>query len=294
MQGICVEMSMPAPMNVRCPEYVKSSLSLSKKLGFFRARGDRLTPNRSLRLARYSAWQYEKWVKTYRFGYLPGSGRCSDNLYDGSRHETMKYGPDVDVPKDEMTHGTYWQYVKFVDPYTEEEREEFDRCNHYCKSEGHETKSGTFDRSYCTKNLWNPPIKSTGQNLSSRGYLTDDGHHYRYDHSMNVPHHVIFIIDRSSSMGDRDISPTMAMFNNHSCRLGCVYEVFLRFIQVHLKTISDDSVSVVLFDASAKVVVEMEDMQEGVVNRLLQYFPGRGTNYSSTLDAAEKLLVKGT
>ncbi|GLJ30454.1 hypothetical protein SUGI_0602780 [Cryptomeria japonica] len=70
-------------------------------------------------------------------------------------------------------------------------------------------------------------------------------------------------------MGDRDISPTLAMFNNHSCRLGCVYEAILRFIQVRLRTISDDSVSVVLFDATAKVGVEMEDMQEGVVNRLL-------------------------
>ncbi|GLJ14345.1 hypothetical protein SUGI_0231410 [Cryptomeria japonica] len=81
---------------------------------------------------------------------------------------------------------------------------------------------------------------------------------------------------------------------NHSCRLGCVYEAILRFIQVRLRTISDDSVSVVLFDASAKVTVEMEDMQEGVVNRLLQYFPGRVTNYSSALDAAETLLIKGT
>ncbi|GLJ50229.1 hypothetical protein SUGI_1069210 [Cryptomeria japonica] len=95
-------------------------------------------------------------------------------------------------------------------------------------------------------------------------------------------------------MGDRDISPTLAMFNNHSCRLGCVYEAIMRFIQVRLRTISDDSVFVVLFDASAKVAVEMEDMQEGVVNHLLQYFPGRGTNYSSTLDAVEILLIKGT
>ncbi|GLJ31199.1 hypothetical protein SUGI_0625160 [Cryptomeria japonica] len=91
-------------------------------------------PNRSLRLAQYSAWQYEKC-----------SDRCTGNLYDGSRHETVKYGPNVDVSKDEMTHGTYWQYVRFVDPFTEEEREEFDQCNHYSKSEGHEIESGTFD-----------------------------------------------------------------------------------------------------------------------------------------------------
>lgn len=30
-------------------------------------------------------------------------------LYDGYRHETRKYGPDLDVSNDEMTLGTYWK-----------------------------------------------------------------------------------------------------------------------------------------------------------------------------------------
>ncbi|GLJ30453.1 hypothetical protein SUGI_0602770 [Cryptomeria japonica] len=217
---------MPAPMNARCREYVKSSLSLSNKLGFFMARGDRLSmnlcrskkacanavvfpflPTKEIIKVLMFTQKKENYVhycgtrcqscgyfcqlpidhsglhdtvhdnmKNVRFisegedidiqdhkykwgetgeaemcnmyckkqgrGHIhlvtcPGSGRCTGNLYDGSRHETVKYGPDVDVPKDEMTHGTYWQYVRFVDRCTEEEREEFDRCNHYCKSEGH-------------------------------------------------------------------------------------------------------------------------------------------------------------
>lgn len=37
-----------------------------------------------------------------------GSGMCTSNLYDGARHETMKYGSDVDIHKDELTHETYW------------------------------------------------------------------------------------------------------------------------------------------------------------------------------------------
>ncbi|GLJ34389.1 hypothetical protein SUGI_0691410 [Cryptomeria japonica] len=223
-----------------------------------------------------------------------GSEMCTSNLYDGARHETVKYGPDVHVPKDEMTHETYWQYVRFVDPCTQEEREDFDRCNHYCKSEEHEAEAGgASDKSYCTEKLWHAPIKSSGQNLSSAGYITDDGHHFGCDHSKNVPHHAIFIIDRSGSMDSSDIMPTMAKFNNHSCRLGCVYESILRFIQARLRTVSDDSVSVVLFDTSASVPLEMEDLEEGVVDRLLPYYPGGGTTYSSGLDAAEKILMKG-
>ncbi|GLJ34369.1 hypothetical protein SUGI_0691060 [Cryptomeria japonica] len=223
----------------------------------------------------------------------PGSGKCTGNLYDGSRHETVKYGPDVDVPKDEMTHKTFWQYVGFVDLCTEEEREGFDCCNHYCISAEHQTESGTFDKSYCTAKLWHPAIKSTGEDLSSVGYITDDGHHFGCYHSKKLPHHVIFIIDRSGSMNDSDISPTLPKFNDHRHRLGCVYEAILRFIQGRLRTVSNDSVSVVLFDDNANVVLEMEDLNEGIVDRLLKYGPGGGTTYTAGLSAAETILMKG-
>ncbi|GLJ33821.1 hypothetical protein SUGI_0679980 [Cryptomeria japonica] len=84
-------------------------------------------------------------------------GKCTRNLYDRSRHKTVRYGPDVHVPKDEMTHETFWKYVRFNDPCTEEEREGFDLCNHFCKSEEHD--SGPSAKSYCTEKLWHPPIK---------------------------------------------------------------------------------------------------------------------------------------
>ncbi|KAH9308122.1 hypothetical protein KI387_036033, partial [Taxus chinensis] len=84
----------------------------------------------------------------------------------------------------------------------------------------------------------------------------------------------------------------MAKFNNHNSRLGCVYEAILRFIQACLRTVSDDSISMVLCDVSATVAVEMENVEEGVVDRLIQHFPGGGTTYSAGLDSAEKKLIK--
>ncbi|GLJ34377.1 hypothetical protein SUGI_0691170 [Cryptomeria japonica] len=170
----------------------------------------------------------------------PGSGKCTGNLYDGSRHETVKYGPDVDVPKDEMTHETYWQSVRFVDPCTKEESEDFDRCNHYCKSEEHETDSDQVP--------W-------------------------------VPETLVPLWQSSIAI---------------VVGLDGVYEAILRFIQVRLRSVSDDSVSVVLFDTSASVALEMEDLEEGVVDRLLPYYTGGATTYSSGLDAVEKLLMRGT
>ncbi|GLJ34388.1 hypothetical protein SUGI_0691360 [Cryptomeria japonica] len=219
---------------------------------------------------------------------------CASNLYDGARHETVKYGPDVDVPKDEMTHETYWEYVRFVDPCTKEEGIEFGLCNHYCQSEEHNSEEKASKNSYCTENLWHEPISKTGQRMNSAGYVTDDGHHFSCDHSNNVPYHVVFVIDKSGSMSCSDISPTMAKFNNHDCRLGCVYEAILRFIQARLRTVCEDSISVVLFDTSARVAVGIQDMEEVVVDLLLQYRASGGTTYSSGLDAAQKLMMKAT
>ncbi|GLJ32882.1 hypothetical protein SUGI_0662230 [Cryptomeria japonica] len=164
---------------------------------------------------------------------------CTSNLQDGSRHTTIKYGSDIDIPKDEMTHATYWKYFRFVDPCTKEEHQEFNRCNHQCKSEEHNGDSG--EKSFCMEQLWHKPIKRTRQNVSSITYVTIDGHHFSCRHSGNVPHHVIFVIDISGSMGFDDIIPMMEMFDEHNSRLGCVYEAILTFIGICLRTVPDDS-----------------------------------------------------
>ncbi|KAH9289251.1 hypothetical protein KI387_033368 [Taxus chinensis] len=57
----------------------------------------------------------------------------------------------------------------------------------------------------------------------------------------------------------------------NSAGLGCVYEAILRFIQARLRTVCEDSISVVLFDKAATIAVEKQTMEEGVINCLLQY-----------------------
>jgi hypothetical protein len=125
---------------------------------------------------------------------------CTRTIYDGSRHETRKYGPDVDVPKDELTHETYWTHMRFEDPCTEEDRKEFALCNHLCRSEEHNKIDGTSSRSYCTEKLWHSPVQRTSSMASSVGHITADGHVFVCDHLKNVPHHVVFVIDKSGSM----------------------------------------------------------------------------------------------
>jgi len=62
---------------------------------------------------------------------------CTSCIYDGSQLETRKYGPIEDVPKDELTHETYWKKILFEDPCTEEDQKEFSLCNHLCRSKEH-------------------------------------------------------------------------------------------------------------------------------------------------------------
>ncbi|GLJ33423.1 hypothetical protein SUGI_0672620 [Cryptomeria japonica] len=273
-------------------------------------------------------------------GLNPQQGMCTSNFHDGSRHQTVKYGPDIDDPKDEMTHETYWRYIGFVDPDTQDEQQEFGGCNQYCifakhmvgldEEEVAETKTEfSGDRSYksyCTKKMWHSAVLRTEENANSAGYVSTDGHHFSCRHSMNVPHHVIFVIDKSTSMAYKDITPTMPQFSEtNNCRLGCVYEGILKFIQTRRRTFSGNSVSMVLFHKSAEMAVEMQDMKESVVDTLLHFHAanffdwraaldrfkkvarggigdflsgdspfGTGTVYTSGLNAAEEILLKAT
>ncbi|KAH9320477.1 hypothetical protein KI387_015116 [Taxus chinensis] len=220
---------------------------------------------------------------------------CTSRLYDGSRHETRKYGPNEDVSKDELTHETYWRRMHFEDPCTEEDQKEFALCKHLCRSQEHNESDGSTSRSYCTEKLWHAPVINSGSLASSSGYITKDGHVFSCQHSKNIAHHVVFVIDKSGSMSDFDIRPTMSKFlPRHNCRLGCVYEAIVRFIVTRRRTTSDDSLSVTLFDNKAVLALKMQEMKEDIVDNLLQYHASGGTSYSSGLQLAENVIMCGS
>ncbi|KAH7282153.1 hypothetical protein KP509_35G015100 [Ceratopteris richardii] len=66
-------------------------------------------------------------------------GCCTGKLYDGARHLSKEKCKllGVNTPLDEMTHDTYWEYISFVDPCEEDEREIFALCNHIAKGDIH-------------------------------------------------------------------------------------------------------------------------------------------------------------
>ncbi|MCO5596633.1 hypothetical protein L7F22_050700 [Adiantum nelumboides] len=228
------------------------------------------------------------------------SGSCTAKLFDGARHVNIACsGLDADVPLDKMTHETYWEFINFVDPCEDEEREQFALCDHFCRSEKH-NNGPNAKKSYCTETLWHAPIPKTGALQSwSGGYVTEDGHHFACDHSKVLPHHVIFVIDKSGSMASRDLKPALVKFaaeKRHNNKLGCVFEAILRFVKTRMRaTLAmqvKDSISVVLFDDNGHVAVNQNDISEEVVDQLLHYRADGGTRYSSGLKEVVQLLAE--
>lgn len=218
-------------------------------------------------------------------------------MFAGAKHETCKYGPDVDIPKDELTHAAFWKHLRFKDPCSEEDGRLFALCNHRCRSSEHSVATGSAiastssKASYCVEPLWHAAVsKVGGQAGHGAGFITDDGHRFSCDHSKDVENHVIFVIDRSGSMGSADCVPSMAKFRSN--RLGCVYESILRFIRVRLARIIQDHVSVVLFDDVPLTAIDSEPIAESLVDRLVPHFARGGTTYSCGLRAAEEILAR--
>lgn len=226
-------------------------------------------------------------------------GVCADELPGASaRHQVKAYGPDFYVEKDEYTHEKYWEHIHFKDPCSKEDAEEFALCNHYCQSREHELQAGadvtalSASRSYCTELLFHEPVPYSGE--SNVGYVSRDGHCFSCEHADTKAHHVLFVIDRSSSMGCDDMKPTFQKVKTrHDNRLGCVYESVLGFLNIRLAAGCRDAVSFILFNHEAEVPVTNERLRGGLLNPLLQSETLRAsgcTAYSVALLKAKSVL----
>ena len=53
----------------------------------------------------------------------PQASSCTHSAREGRRHETVRYGPDENVPKDELTHDAHWATAGWKDPCSDLERQ---------------------------------------------------------------------------------------------------------------------------------------------------------------------------
>ncbi|CAG8768884.1 8977_t:CDS:1, partial [Ambispora leptoticha] len=199
-------------------------------------------------------------------------------------------------------------------PYSKEDRENFKKCDHECIDEKHEKSIDGKDpiRSFCTQELFHPRLSPTSNPPENIGYISIDGHHFSCENpTINVgDFHIVFVVDRSSSMGSNDCRPfcsksqTSHLKLSHNNRLGAVYDAIYTFIEtrknsrkatrVGLSAVDRDIASLILFARKATIVFEnsgLSDTDE-LLNKMMKFTVTGGTSYCKGIQKAAEIIEK--
>ncbi|CAG8444245.1 12971_t:CDS:10 [Acaulospora morrowiae] len=206
------------------------------------------------------------------------------------------------------------------DPYSKDDREEFKKCDHECVDEKHH-KVDKFSgkeptKSFCTQEIFHPPLDPTSKPSTGIGYISIDGHQARNNciftcenPTTNVgDFHIVFVVDRSGSMNTGDCRPhgdrvkTACIQKSHNNRLGAVYEAIYSFMETRKSSrkatragemsVDQDTVSLVLFDTAALVAFENRSLanSDELLEIMLRYSPGGGTYYREGIKKATDVI----
>ncbi|KAJ7180916.1 hypothetical protein C8R46DRAFT_595271 [Mycena filopes] len=224
------------------------------------------------------------------------------------QHVKTRLTPNPDRAKDWISHSLFWRRTGFKDPYSRPDQVNFAKCDAMCPDTEHlGTTANPPHPSYCTLPLFHPPAKVAG----GLGYLSNDGHVFNCKNPsvMQQAFHVIFVIDRSGSMTSTDRRPlqnapgTALISRSSNNRLGAVYSALHGFWMSRNTALSNggraaavpgrrDAYSVVLFDHTVSVCIanDFTNSPDDLLNKLLAYQAGGGTNFSLALTAAQTLM----
>ncbi|KAH9059728.1 hypothetical protein EDB87DRAFT_1831890 [Lactarius vividus] len=232
----------------------------------------------------------------------------------GIQHINDRMLPDPEKPKDAVVHSLYWRRTGFKDPYTRDERVNFGKCDAMCPGSEHlvttsETAHGQPQPSYCTLPMFHH-LKSTDDPMDGVGYISDDGHMFSCKNPAVVQQtfHVIFVIDRSSSMSNTDRRPldnapaTDRIRERADNRLGAVYSALYSFWSArHAVVATDqqtigarrDAYSVILFNATTKNVVvnDFTSSPDQLLDIVLNEQTEWGTNFAAALQAGQEVMA---
>ncbi|KAK0467152.1 uncharacterized protein EV420DRAFT_1507486 [Desarmillaria tabescens] len=227
------------------------------------------------------------------------------------QHIRERLKPNPERPKDFITHSLFWRRSGFKDPYSRDDKTNFAKCDAMCPGPEH-AGNGTNpgQPSYCTLPLFHPP--ETSNQRVGLGYLSNDGHVFPCKNPavLQQAFHVIFVIDRSGSMASMDRRPlagtpvTTTIQRTCNNRLGAVYSSLHAFwVSRHAAITANsqgraanrrDSYSVVLFDHHVVrgVTNDFTSSPEVLLNGLLRYSAGGGTNYDTALREAQNVMTQ--
>jgi hypothetical protein len=233
----------------------------------------------------------------------------------GVQHIGERMLPDPDKPKDAVIHSLYWRRMGFKDPYTRDERVNFGKCDAMCSGPEHSlaasetTAPGQPQPSYCTLPMFHSP-KNTNDRMDGVGYISNDGHMFSCKNPAVVQQtfHVIFVIDRSSSMSLNDRRPlanalaTDRIRKRADNRLGAVYSALYSFWSARQAAVASgqetigarsDAYSVILFNATTDNVVvnDFTSSPDQLLDIVLNEPTKWGTNFAAAIQASHAVMV---
>ncbi|CAG8502820.1 32032_t:CDS:10, partial [Racocetra persica] len=238
-------------------------------------------------------------------------------LYGGHRLKAGDEGtfvlcrihPNPEKAKDFMSHRLFWERTGFKDPYSAQEQQEFSKCDHECRDEKHNT-SDNPSKSYCEMPLFHDLLDPSKTPPNECGYISLDGHHFNCENpsKYEVDFHIIFVLDRSSSMQGTDKRPIQGtpiyndLVKRHNNRLGAVYNAAYSFMKARLssqaaqynETVCRDTVSLILFDFEAIIAIENQPLNdpESLLRIMLQHNSRVGTNFNAAILKAGHIIEK--
>ncbi|GBC07438.1 hypothetical protein RclHR1_07470003 [Rhizophagus clarus] len=231
------------------------------------------------------------------------------------QHINEKVPPNPEKPKDFISHKLFWERTGFKDPYSVQEQQEFTKCDHECPDEKHHKSQGSSapppTKSLCELQLFHAPLNPSSNPPNDYGYISLDGHYFNCENpsTREAAFHIIFVLDRSSSMSYKDKKPidNFPIYNyliqNHNNRTGAVYQAVYQFMEARINSarlnqnqaspVVRDGVSLILFNSGVIVPFENRDLTDprDLLNIMLQHRASGGTDFNLAIQKAGFLIT---
>ncbi|KAB5590852.1 hypothetical protein CTheo_5695 [Ceratobasidium theobromae] len=221
-------------------------------------------------------------------------------------HINERMHPEIDRPKDWISHRLKWARSGFKGPYDDTSKRhkvinQTQLCSTaLCPDPEHER---TSNPSHCILPIFHAPL---GQHLSfSNSYVSADGHRFECTNPARLQqaYHVVFVIDSSGSMGGTDRTPLQntpistllrARCNNrYGAALSALYG-FLRAREAIYTTSQprQDAYTVITFNNSplTRVCNDFTSTADQLIHQLLVNSASGGTNFNAALLHAQTLI----
>jgi hypothetical protein len=200
----------------------------------------------------------------------------------------------------------------FKDPYPREDQANFAKCDALCPGPEHTVEGGGTNAqpSRCTLSMFHPDM-DPAKAPPGLGYVSTDGHHFECKNPilMQQSFHVIFVIDRSGSMGLRDRQPIPnsagidRIVRKANNRLGSVFSALYSFWIARQAAIDRnasagggrrDAYSLIFFNheaSTSSIENDFTSSPDELLTAALDFGIHGGTDFNKALDKTQELMT---